>query len=173
MATKNEELQRLFHRYQEEHGGVPETPYTVVKWAIANGLLAEPDIDPAARLAEEMAKALREEYKTDSRGRRYRVNHAARIRKNGIQYSLWAKMDLAPPDHMAKSFQQRRQQVVGDCFQLRTDVDVYNEKHPELPPYQLVLNFQEDVDELQAAYASDDDGGDDDGGDDGNGVQGE
>jgi hypothetical protein len=29
-----------------------------------------------------------------------------------------------------RSFSQRRQQIVGDCFQLKTDIDVYNGKHP-------------------------------------------
>lgn len=155
MTTKAEHLQQLFHRYQREHGGVPETPYKVVQWAIQNGFLEEPMLDPAAQLSEDMAKALREEHRTDGRGRRYRVNHAARIRKNGIQFTLWADLETAPRDHMLKAFQQRRQQVVGDCFQLRTDVDVYNDKHPEWAPIQLVLDFTDDVAELQAAKSDD------------------
>ena len=33
-----------------------------------------------------------------------------------------------PVIHFEKAFSQRRQQIVGDCFQLKTDVDVCNEK---------------------------------------------
>lgn len=33
----------------------------------------------------------------------------------------------APHDHMEKAFAQRREQVVGDLVQLKTDVDVYND----------------------------------------------
>jgi len=149
--TKNEDLQQLFHRYQKEHGGVPDTPYKVVKWALANGLLAVPKFDPLTMLAEDMSRALREEYDTDSSGRRFRKNHAVRITKDGVQLALWAELETAPREHMLKAFQQRRQQVVGDCFQLRTDVDVYNDKHPKNEPIQMVLDFSDDVAELQAA----------------------
>ncbi len=119
-------------------------------------------IDPAAQLSEDMAKALREEHRTDARGRRYRVNHAARIKKNGIQFTFWADMEMAPREHMLKAFQQRRQQVVGDCFSLRTDVDVYNDKHPDWEPIQLVLDFVDDVAEMQAAREGSDKDDDDD-----------
>lgn len=151
MGTRSESLQRLFHEYQRQNGGVPETPYKVIQWALANGLVAAPQLDPAAVLADEMARALREEYRTDKNGRRYRRNHAARITRNGVQLSLWGEMETAPRDHMVKAFQQRRQQVVGDCFQLKTDVDVYNDRNGDKEPIQVVLNFVDDVAELQAA----------------------
>jgi hypothetical protein len=51
---------------------------------------------------------------------------------------------------MEKAFAQRREQIIGDCLQLRTDVDVYNDlnrgKQPEI---QMVLDFTEDVAERQ------------------------
>lgn len=65
--------------------------------------------------------------------------------------SLWADMDdvNAPRDHFVRSFAQRRQQIVGDCFQLKTDVDVYNDKNPAQQPIQVPLDFTLDVEELQ------------------------
>ncbi len=149
--TKQEELQRLFHRYQQEHGGVPETPYRVVEWALAQGLLEAPKLDPKAVLADDLARALREEYATDESGRRYRRNHAVRVTRNSVQFALWAEMENAPREHMQKAFQQRRQQIVGDCFQLKQDVDVYNNKHREMKQIPLVLDFTDDVAELEAA----------------------
>jgi two-component sensor histidine kinase len=49
--------------------------------------------------------------------------HAVRSKKGDKTMSLWADMDdvRAPRDHFVRSFAQRRQQIVGDCFQLKTD----------------------------------------------------
>ena len=55
----------------------------------------------------------------------------------------------APHTHFVKSFAQRRQQIVGDCVQLKTDVDVYNEKRTPVVPIQVPLHFTLDVMELQ------------------------
>ena len=48
------------------------------------------------------------------------------------------------------ALQQRRQQIVGDCRQLKTDVDSYNENRKPNQPIQLVLDFTEDVAEIEA-----------------------
>jgi hypothetical protein len=51
---------------------------------------------------------------------------------------------------MEKAFAQRREQIIGDCFQLKTDVDVYNGMTPaKTPKVQLVLDFTEDVAERE------------------------
>ena len=50
---------------------------------------------------------------------------------------------------MEKAFSQRRRQVVGDCLQLKTDVDVYNDQHHDADPIPLELDFTRDVEELQ------------------------
>ena len=55
----------------------------------------------------------------------------------------------APHEHFVRSFGQRRQQVVGDCFQLKTDVDVYNDNRLPAQPIQVILDFTLDVEELQ------------------------
>jgi hypothetical protein len=153
LATYNEQLQRLYHDYEKERGGAPATPRQVVEWAMAKGLLEAPRADPVGELARDMAKALREEYRTDSSGRRYRVNHSVTITSDGVQSSLWAELDLAPRAHMVKAFAQRRKQIVGDCVQLKVDVDVYNDKHSEAQPIQMVLDFTDDVAESQALHA--------------------
>ena len=49
------------------------------------------------------------------------------------------------------AFQQRRAQIIGDCRQLKTDVDSYNDAHADEPPIQLVLDFTRDVAELEVA----------------------
>jgi hypothetical protein len=149
MATYNEQLQHIWRLYEERNGHVPATIRDAVVWGHKEGLIAPPEVDPYDRLVEDMARALREEYRTDKKGRRYRANHAVRITKGGVQYTFWAIMDYAPRGHMEKAFAQRRNQIVGDCFQLKTDVDVYNDAHTEEPPLPLILDFADDVKELE------------------------
>jgi hypothetical protein len=50
---------------------------------------------------------------------------------------------------MGKAFAQRRKQIVGDCYQLKTDVDCFNDAHSVDNPIQLILDFSEDIEELQ------------------------
>ena len=90
----------------------------------------------------------------DPSGQRYRAKHAVRSKQGGKTASLWADIDdeRAPREHFARSFSQRRQQIVGDCFQLKTDVDVYNDKNPAQAPIQIPLDFTLDVEELQLPY---------------------
>lgn len=148
MLTKNERLQRAWHAYESGHNHIPTSAREAVQWAVAEGILDLPKIDPCDVLAGEMAHALREEYCTDSEGRRYRVNHAVRVSKSGVQYTFWAMMGFAPHDHMERAFAQRRDQVISDCVQLKTDVDAYNGMSTQ-PKIQLVLDFADDVAERQ------------------------
>ena len=83
MPTYNEQLQKVYHRYEAEHEKDPAGTREVVDWAIKNDLMKAPDVDPLAKLADDMANALRAEYRVDSRGRRYRANHAVRGEPTG------------------------------------------------------------------------------------------
>lgn len=150
MANKFENLQNLWHKYDTEREHKPSSAREAVEWAVSEGLLELPEIDPLDVLAGEMAHALREEYQTDEQGRRYRVNHAVRVTKGGVQYTFWAAMGFAPHDHVERAFTQRRELIVGENVQLKIDVDVYNDlnrgKEPEI---QLVLDYTDDVAERE------------------------
>ena len=148
--TNNERLQGAWHRFEEKHGHLPMSAREASEWAVSEGLLQPPEIDPLDVLADQMATALRSEYKTDNKGRRYRVNHAVRVTRSGVQYTFWGVLGFADHDHMERSFSQRRDQIIGDCTQLKTDVDVYNEvNRGKRPEVQLVLDFTDDVAERQ------------------------
>jgi len=149
MATRNELLQRLWKRYENEHDRLPASAREVVEWAVSEELIELPEIDPFDILAGQMASALREEYATDAKGRKYRVNHAVRVSKNGVQTTFWAIMGFAPRDHMQRAFTQRREQIIGDCCQLKVDVDVYNSQNADQPPLPCILDFTDDVKERQ------------------------
>jgi hypothetical protein len=147
MTTYTEQLQRVLHQYEEEHGREAASAREVVIWGVGKGLISLQHRDPYDHLAEDMSKALREQYSVDVKGRRYRVNHAVRIYKNGVQLTFWAMMRYAERSHMARAFTQRREQIVGDCYQLRIDVDVYNDFNTDDFPLPLVLDFTHDVEE--------------------------
>jgi hypothetical protein len=150
MATKAERLQQVWHKYDTEREHKPTSAREAVEWAVAEGLLELPEVDPYDVLAGQMSQALRDEFATDSKGRRYRVNHAVRISKSGVQSTFWGVMGFASHEHMEKAFAWRRDQIVGDNVQLKTDVDVYNDlvrgKHPEI---QLILDYTDDVAEKE------------------------
>lgn len=52
---------------------------------------------------------------------------------------------------MQQAFAQRRGQIVGDCHQLRLDVDHYNAARKDEENIQLVLDFTDDVEEMLIA----------------------
>jgi len=151
MPTKSERLQQVWHHYDDDKHHQPTSTREAVRWAVQEGLLELPTIDPYEELASQMSSALRDEYATDDEGRRYRVNHAVRITKGGVQQTFWAVMGFAPHEHMQKAFTQRREQIVGDNLQLKIDVDVYNDLNKgKNPAIQLVLDYTDDVAEREA-----------------------
>ena len=107
----------------------------------------------ANECADQLSRAMREEYiEMNPQGRSVRSKHAARRPdENGQQTTFWADIRTASPEHMQVAFQQRRQQIVGDCRQLKADVDSYNQNARPPAPLQLVLDFTNDVAELEVA----------------------
>jgi hypothetical protein len=150
MKSKREKLQSIWHRYDNDRKHKPSGTRGVAEWAVAEGLLELPDVDPVDVLAGQMAQALRDELGTDAKGRRYRINHAVRITKSGVQHTFWAMMGFASHDHMEKTFAQRREQIIGDCCRLKVDVDAYNDlSNDKSKQVQMVLDFTEDVAERE------------------------
>ena len=147
MANYNEQMQRIWHRYKAEYGVEPSTSREAVAWGVSQGMVELPKVDPLDKLAADMSKALREEYAIDKDGRRFRVNHAVRVSKGGVQYTFWAIMKDAPREHMQKAFIQRREQIVGDCVQLNTDVEAYNGFNEDQQPLQMMFDFRDDIEE--------------------------
>lgn len=149
MPTKTELLQQAWHQCEAENDHLPISAREAVDWAVKKGLLSLSEIDPLDVLAQDMAQALRGEYKTHSDGRRYRVNHAVRVTKNGAQYTMWGELGHASHGHMEKAFTQRREQILGDCLQLKTDADVYNDTSLGSPKIQMVFDFTDDIAERE------------------------
>ena len=147
--TKDERLQKIVETYRSGGNRWPTTPRRMAEWAISQGLWAPQPDTFIGKCAEELSHAMRVEYITDPQGRRVRAKHAARVEEEGEQLVLWDDIRSAPPVHMEISFAQRRQQVVGDCRQLKNDVDSYNEIANPGPPIQMIFDFTDDMAELE------------------------
>ncbi|MBS2127337.1 hypothetical protein KEX41_09340 [Burkholderia thailandensis] len=155
MSAYANQVKAYLERYQVEVGGDGLLdPHAVAEWAYKNGLHKPSVRTVIDAIAADIAQVFREEYRTDEKGQRYRAKHAVRSKKDNKTMSLWADIDddRAPRSHFVRSFGQRRQQIVGDCFQLKTDVDVYNAKNVAQEPIQVVLDFTYDVEELQLPF---------------------
>ena len=149
----HEQLQGLYRQYEKSGHMQPFTMHALAAWAYDNGLCQPQRSTIVNRLAEEFSRAMRAEYHVDSQGRRVRSKHVATYERNGKQYSFWADIRLASHDHMERSFQQRRQGIVGDCRQLKADVDSYNQNQNAGEVIQLVLDFTSDMEEYEALKA--------------------
>jgi hypothetical protein len=145
--TLNEQLQRIVYRYIEAGEEWPATTHEIATWAMNNNLWQPQRSKVIDICAEQLARAMREEYITDPQGRNVRAKHAART--SGTQQVLWDDIRTASREHMQIAFQQRRQQIVGDCRQLKLDVDSYNENKNDGKPIQLILDFTMDVAEAE------------------------
>ena len=147
MATYTEQLQRIANEYMRETGTTEATSREIAMWAITNHFWEPQPAALVKQCAEEISRAMREEYTTDEQGRRVRSKHVAMMERSGEQVRLWADLRTATREHMEIAFQQRRQQIVGDCRQLKSDVDSYNENYNSAEAIQIIFDFTVDLEE--------------------------
>lgn len=151
MATFSEQMQAIFDRFTEEVGSAPVSLDEVAAWAIERGLYRPAPRDIVKICRDALADSLRQEKRIDAKGRKYRAKHSIRTWIEGQQLSLWADIDTAPRSFLEKSFGQRRKAIVDDCFQIKQDVEHFNDEHPEEEPIQMIIDFTDDVAEMEAA----------------------
>lgn len=145
----NHQLQELADEYYRSTRKSAATTKEIAAWAIGTGRWTPPTNLVLKKCREDFSKALREQYIRGGRGQVVRAKHVVRKLVGEQQMHLWADIRSAPREHMEVAFQQRREQIVGDCNQLKRDVEHYNDLHPSNIPIQLEFNFTEDVDEGQ------------------------
>ncbi len=150
--TYNDQMLGIVEQYRAAGESWPASTRQIAAWGVERKILVPHPSSIVKRFADDIACAMREDYITDPQGRTVRAKHAARILKDGEQMTLWEDIRTAKPQHMQIAFQQRRQQIVGDCRQLKTDVDSFNETAKPIKPIQLVLDFTDDVAELEALF---------------------
>lgn len=144
----NEQLQSIVNRYMKSGETWPTSTRTIAAWAIRQGYWQAQPKDLIDQCADQLSRAMREEYIRDPQGRVVRAKHAVRVHGGPKNLTLWADIRTASPKHMRTAFQQRRMQIVGDCKQLKADVDSYNENANPGQPIQMIFDFTRDLEEL-------------------------
>lgn len=147
--TYTEQLQKVVADYRTSGQPWPATAHEMAIWAISEGKWHPQHGLMVKKCAEELSDAMREEYFTDPQGRRVRAKHVARYGEGHAQTPLWEDIRTAPRTHMEIAFQQRRQQILGDCRQLKTDVNSYNDNYSRSDPIQMIFDFTEDLEEME------------------------
>jgi hypothetical protein len=147
-------MQSIVSAYREAGRPWPAQTNEIARWAIKEGYWELSESNAIRKCAQDLSKAMREDYETDSKGRRVRKLHPVKKYVNGKQVTIWDGMDTAEYDFMCRAFQQRRQSIVADCHQLKTDVDSYNDRKPDQPPIQMIFEFTNDLLEIEFSEAA-------------------
>lgn len=147
VLTKNVQMQRIIRQYKEKTGKTEVTMREVAQFAHEAGWPLPKPLDPLDLLAKSFSEAAREEVRHDAKtGRPYRVNHAiTQSAPTGVQFTFWVDIDETNRKYMEKSATQRREQVVGDVYQLSLDLDHWNSAHPTEEPILLQTEFADDI----------------------------
>ena len=151
MTTYVKQMQRIVDEYRLAGLPWPTSAKSIADWAITTGRWELPAAAIRRRCADDIASAMREEYMTDRKGRRVRLLHPAPLLTEGQTEMVWDDIRTASRSHMQISFQHRRKGIVGDCRQMKVDVDSYNDAHPEEKQIEIVFDFAMDLAELEAA----------------------
>ncbi len=151
MATYTKQMQKIVEDYRLAGEPWPASAKAIADWALFTKRWELPAAAVRRRCADDIASAMREEYMTDRKGRRVRLLHPAPLLTSGGKEMVWDDIRTAPREHMQVSFQHRRHGIVGDCRQMKVDVDSYNDAHPDAEPIQIVFDFAMDLAEIEAA----------------------
>ena len=83
--TYNEQWQEIADRYLATTGRERATAREIAAWAIDQSLWQPSPQLVLNKAAEDVARALREDYVTDPQGRTVRAKHAVRVVEDGLQ----------------------------------------------------------------------------------------
>ena len=146
MATFNEQLLDIVEDYRASGELWPATSEQVAEWAVAKDRFNITRGMAVAQCKEKIARAMRLEHVKDSKGRSVRKYYAARIKENGQMTMKWDDLNAERP-FMVISGSNRRNQILGECKQLKNDLDSYNERVCPSDPIQVEFDFTVDLEE--------------------------
>lgn len=147
MATLNEQLVQIVSDYRAAGNPWPATRIQIADWAVEHEKYQLTRGMAVAQCAERIAKAMGLEHVRDAKGRSVRKFYAARLREEGQGVIRWDDWNAARP-FMEVATANRRNQILGECKQLKDDVDSYNERRTPENPIQIEFNFTIDLEEL-------------------------
>jgi hypothetical protein len=147
MATLNEQLLKIVEHYRAAGEPWPATREQMAEWAVANDRYELTRGMAVSQCAERLSRAMGLEHVKDKKGRSVRKYYAARVRENGQLVMKWDDLNAERP-FMEMAAANRRNQVLGQCLQLKNDIDSYNDRCCPDHPIQMDFNFNIDLEEL-------------------------
>jgi hypothetical protein len=147
MSTFNDQLVNIVEDYRRAGQSWPATAEQLAEWAVAQERFQITRGMAVSQCKEKIARAMRLEHVRDRKGRSIRKYYAARVRENGQLLMKWDDLNAERP-FMEISTANRRNQILGECRQLKNDVDSYNERRCPDQPIQVEFNFTTDLEEL-------------------------
>ena len=153
MKSRNDFLQDIVKQYLDAGHPAPANPKDIARWAIERRLWAQRPEAVVNQCADQIARAMAQEYFTDASGRRVRAKHAVVYPEGPNSYSLWDDIRSADHPFVSLSLQQGRRNILNQCKQLKNDADYYNSERTPPTQIEIVFNFELDLEELELARA--------------------
>jgi hypothetical protein len=147
MANLNEQLIKIAEDYRAAGQPWPATRDQIAEWAVAHERYELTRGMAVRQCAERLGRALGLQHVKDKKGRSVRKYYAAPIRENGQLVMKWDDWN-APRDFMEVAAASRRNQILGQCWQLKNDVDSYSDRKCPDEPIQIDFDFNVDLEEL-------------------------
>jgi len=147
MATLNEQLLKIVDDYRAAGLPWPASREQLAQWAVDNERYKLTRGMAVAQCADRISRAMGLEHVKDKKGRSVRKYYAAPIRENGQLVMKWDDWNAERP-FMEIAAANRRNQILGQCCQLKNDMDSYSERRCPEQPIQMDFNFNVDLEEL-------------------------
>jgi hypothetical protein len=150
----NKEIQSFIEEYRRDVKDGPLASRQIAAWLLREKKWAPTTDEAIDILTRHVSYAMRTQFTIDPDGRRVRRKHAVRYserRPNGTytQTTFWYDKDIAPPQFMLESFQQRRAGAADVCWQIKQDLDSYNKFDNKGAPLQISFDFRDDMEERE------------------------
>lgn len=146
----SKQMLSLADEFYKTTGRTTASTREMARWAITSGKWQRHKDAALKQCAQDFADALREDYGTDpGTGRRYRKRHVAPVKRGGQMVMQWGDIARVDREFMESAVRLRRNQCVGDLYQLKQDVDTYNERFNKGEQILLPLDLTPDVEEQE------------------------
>ena len=148
MAKFKDQVLRAWDEWETQTAVSANNPDDFVEWALAKSKLAPQPRDIRRLLRSQVMDALRQAVRTDEEGITYRAKQCVRISEEGVQMTLVFDSDKATYNLQSKASAQQRKAIVNDIYRAKSNADHFNNTHPEEKQIKFVLDFTDDVAEL-------------------------
>lgn len=155
MSSFNQKILAEIDEFLLQHPGDEHTSLEIAAY-----LYYQRKLEPQAKsqiqlLAKDVSRAMTTQHKIDGKGRRVRQKLCYKRRvtnPDGSTYvqATWFDKDFTPPTVKEAIFDQRRDSAVNLVWQLKQDIDHYNEFDNPGAEYQTTFNFVGDMADREA-----------------------